>query len=214
MRLLAQTISFIFHPVFLLLYLLLILLQVNPFIFGGLEPKLKGLVIIQVAITTCIFPLIATGLMKALGLIPSLEMHHRKDRIGPLIATAVFYIWLYLNIKDHDFIPDVFASIVLGSCLALCLSFFINVFSKISLHTVGLGGAMGALILIYALYSYETFWIWGVVVSVKLVLMIALMIAGLVGTARLYLGAHQDDEIYGGYLVGLFGQLVAFVIVL
>jgi hypothetical protein len=46
-----------------------------------------------------------------------------------------------------------------------------------------------------------------------MILLICTLIAGLVGTVRLYSRAHQEDEIYGGYLTGILSQLLAFQIV-
>ena len=39
-------------------------------------------------------------------------------------------------------------------------------------------------------------------ISMSLVLMVVIVLAGLVGTARMILGAHTPPELYGGYLVG------------
>ena len=39
---------------------------------------------------------------------------------------------------------------------------------------------------------------------------IIILLAGAVGTSRLYLKAHKENEIYGGYIVGILAQLIAF----
>jgi len=51
-------------------------------------------------------------------------------------------------------------------------------------------------------HSYE--------VQTNIVLMIIMLAAGLVGTARLLLGAHKPDQIYGGYFIGMVSMLLAF----
>ena len=48
--------------------------------------------------------------------------------------------------------------------------------------------------------------------SDRLVIMIAVMLAGIVGTSRLYLKAHKPDEVYGGYTVGILSQMIAYLI--
>lgn len=45
-------------------------------------------------------------------------------------------------------------------------------------------------------------------------LLFTLLMAGLVGTARLILDAHQPFDIYGGYLVGFSSQFIALRFIL
>ena len=51
------------------------------------------------------------------------------------------------------------------------------------------------------------------IVSSDLLLIVLIIIAGLVGTCRLIKQAHSEDQIYGGYIVGIFSQIIAFLIV-
>jgi hypothetical protein len=91
---------------------------------------------------------------------------------------------------------------VLGATIALFTAFIINLFSKISIHAVGMGGmiAMVMMAVLSVPYNYE---------SNLHVLPIAVLVAGLVGTARRVLGAHEAADIYGGYFIGFFAQFVA-----
>ncbi len=41
-------------------------------------------------------------------------------------------------------------------------------------------------------------------------LLLVIVMAGLVGSSRLFLGAHTTREVLTGYMVGLLGQMVAF----
>jgi membrane-associated phospholipid phosphatase len=41
------------------------------------------------------------------------------------------------------------------------------------------------------------------------ILILAVIAAGLVGSSRLILGAHEPNEIYGGYAIGFLAQFVA-----
>jgi len=43
----------------------------------------------------------------------------------------------------------------------------------------------------------------------SLILMVVIVLAGLVGTARMLLGAHTPPELYGGYMVGFLTQFIA-----
>ena len=47
-------------------------------------------------------------MMKALGLIDSLEMKTRTERIGPYIITGILYMWLFQNMLNNPLIPMAF----------------------------------------------------------------------------------------------------------
>jgi len=165
---------------------------------------------------TVVLPLISILMMRFLGLLASLEMHDKMERVGPLIATGIFYLWLYVNIRSNSYLPTLYHVFVLGSTISLFVAFFINNFTKISLHTVGAGGLVFAFILLHQ-YSYGQFEIYAgsSVFSISTIFIIALIvfIAGLIGASRMYLKAHNKEQLYLGYLVGILGQLFAYNII-
>ena len=218
MRALSHFVSVIFHPLCIVTYVTLFLVYTNPYIFGFSNPKAQGLLLISVVTITFMFPAIAIGLMKTLGLISSLQMPHLKERIAPLVTTGLFYLWLYINIKQNDVIPTALTFFILGSTIAIFVALVINIFTKVSLHAIALGGfVMGmALILFYFSHSDIVFSLsqYNVILDQRTVLFFVILAAGLVGTARLYLGAHKPEDVYGGYIVGILSQLVAFNILI
>lgn len=188
----------------------------NPYLFIVNDEKARFLLIFNVFMLTVFFPLFSIFLMKMLDFIKSYEMEDKSERIGPLIATGVFYLWLFVNFKDNSSIPVSFSSFVLGSTIGLFLALMLNSFTKISLHTIGAGGLVSGLLLIKYFYSYETFFIslpFGTLqVSTTLVAILAMIISGLVGTSRLLLKAHDEYDVYAGYMVGIFSMVIAFKI--
>lgn len=214
MKYLSSMLSYVFHPMFILSYALLLLLLINPYLFAVQDGKVIGLLVFSVATLSLLFPLLATLMMKALGLIESLEMKDKKERIGPMIVTVIFYMWLFANIKSNYFIPDAFRFFVLGSTISLCLAFVLNTLTKISLHTVGVGGLLAGFFLIRYNFSYDTFLInaFGGTYELQsnIILFAIILIAGGVGSARLYLKAHRPDEVYGGYFIGIISMLIAY----
>jgi len=214
MKIASRIISILFHPMLIVSYGLLLLLLLNPYLFVVQDYKVKMLLIFSVVSLTLLFPLLATLMMKGLGLIQSLEMDDKKERIGPMIVSAVFYMWLFANFRSNSFVPEAFKFFVLGSTISLSLAFVLNTQTKISLHTVGMGGLLTGFILIRYFYLYETFVVnfLGNVYQVQtnIVLLLIIIAAGLVGSARLLLGAHNPDQIYGGYFIGMISMLLAF----
>lgn len=212
----AKLISFIMHPLFMMSYVLLILLKYNPYLFGMPKSGLD-LLLISVVMLSVFFPLVAIAMMKQLDMIDSFQMETRKERIGPLIATGIFYLWLYLNIKDNTGVSEAFSFFVLGTVIALFTAFFINNFSKISLHAVGMGGLVTGIFLIRQYFTYDaanfSLGSLGVFsVHINVILLAVILLCGLVASSRLLLKAHKSQDITGGLIVGVIAQLIAFAI--
>jgi len=192
MKITSQILSYIFHPIFVILYSLILIFVCNPYIFTIEDPKDKVVIIILITMLTVGFPLLAIFLIHFLGLNRDLNMDSRQERIVPLIITAMFYLWLFVNIKNNTYVPLLFTSFVLGATISIFISFFINNFSKISLHTVGMGGLVCILILLQVSFDYTDFIVnlgpLGMFhVHLSLLIIIGILIAGSVGAARLYL---------------------------
>jgi len=218
MKTISNILSVAFHPMFIMSYALLIILKVNPYLFAVQDEKVTVLLIFSVVTMSLLFPLLATLMMKGLGLISSLEMNDKKERIGPMIVTAIFYMWLYANFHKNSIVPDAFRFFVLGSTISLCLAFILNTMTKISLHTVGMGGLLMGFLLIRYNYSYETFIVdflgQAYQVQTNLLLYLTIIATGAVGTARLYLKAHKPDQVYGGYFIGIVSMLIAYRLII
>lgn len=215
----AKFFSFIGHPMLVLFYMLLLLMAVNPFAFGIrsiADPKAVVLLISVFGITVLI-PGIGVALMKPLGLIKSLQMPDRQDRTGPYIVAGVFYLWLVKNLMSLGSTPPLFIKFAVGTTICLFLAFFINIFIKVSVHGSGMGGLVtmvlctmfawpDAVLVISAMGS-------SVVISLFFILILAIVLAGLVGTSRLALGAHTPVELALGYVLGCTAALIGQVLV-
>lgn len=215
MLFLSRLISSLFHPVFILNYILILLYLVNPYLFGIQDDRQKGLLFISVFLLSVFFPIFTIVVMKLVGFIDSIEVKDRKERVMPLVITSIFYLWLFVNIRQNSIVPSAFSIFVLGATIALFVAFFINNFSKISLHTVGMGGLVAMVFLIRSYFSYGSFYFnvgpLGLFsISLDFVFFLSIIIAGLVGTSRLHLNAHRKSDVYMGYLVGFLGQVIAF----
>jgi membrane-associated phospholipid phosphatase len=215
MQVFAKIISALFHPLLVLSYMLTLFMLINPYAFGihhlhepyGLE------LLLRVFLSSFFIPFVAILMLRFTGLVQSLEMPERQDRIVPYIVTGIFYLWLFRNLLDNTMVPSLFTSFALGTTIALFLAFFINLFSKISIHAVGMGGLIGMIILLMVYFpDYSTVNIplgqQVLQISTTLLLLATLLLAGLVGTARLSLKAHVPMDLYGGYFIGFSAQMI------
>jgi hypothetical protein len=217
MKTTAQFFSILFHPLFILTYMSLVLLWTNPFSFGWRHVGEANTLLIIIVMTSITLPAIAVFMMKMLGWVESFRMEHRHERIGPYIVAGIMYLSLYLHITKAEAFPVSLRVAVLGSLIALWSCFFINNFVKISLHAAGMGGLVALVALTKTTYGYAEAQI-GLIGGTNLVIPIdmmfygSLIMAGAVCTSRLILKVHTLREVYSGFLIGILSLITAFVI--
>jgi len=209
-RSLAHILSFLGHPLLVLTYVLLLMLTINPFEFGAQHIGDKRTVILffYVVSTTFLIPGLGVSLLKPLGLIQSLEMHNKQERIGPYIITGIFYLWMFVNFKNGG-VPALYAKFVLGATIGLFFAFFFNIFTKISAHATGMGGFVAMVLLLAFEWSGSTLSIGPILLSLNALLATIMVLAGLVGVARLSLGAHTQTDLWQGYAAGFVAVMLA-----
>lgn len=210
-RIIARILSAIFHPLLMPTYMLGLLLVVNPYLFGvsGLTDKISMQLLLQVFLSTFFIPMVAIFMLKFTGLVKSFDMLEPTERIGPYIITGIFYLWMFRNFVENTQIPTAYTAFMLGCTIALFLAFFINIFSRISVHTVGMGSLVGMVLITMWQFSYDTFSLGKWNLNMSIILIITILIAGLIGTVRQFLHRYEWTDIYGGYLVGVFAQFIA-----
>jgi hypothetical protein len=213
-RPLARFFSIAFHPLLIATYMLVLLLLVNPYQFGVYSILDQWKLVLLVFLSTFAMPMFAVVLMKTLGMVKSIELDDRQDRIGPYIITGVFYLTMFVSFKNNQGLPLSLSVAMLGATIALFTAFFFNNFSKISAHAVGMGGLVGMSVVNAIFFSFDTFTInlgllGGLEISTNLLLITVIILAGLVCTSRLLLDAHTSAQLYGGLAVGFASQFVA-----
>ncbi len=197
MKLFFKIIAYTLHPLLLPTYATIILVFANPYAFANISGG--GLGILKIIFPlTFMFPVIALFLMKVLNFVDDYYLANQKQRFMPYIAILIFYIWGFLVVRKLQ-MPDNMTWMMLGSCIAIALAFTANAFLKISIHTVG-AGCLAAVAIAANASSY---------INIQLAMGIVILIAGLVGSCRLYLKAHEQSEVYAGYMVGFIGMMMA-----
>jgi len=152
---------------------------------------------VNLALFTILLPFLSVLIFRKLGLISDTKMHDAGDRIYPLLTALIFYTLAYWLIARS--LPLSIHSLLLGSCFSIFLLFIVTNFYKISVHTAAAAILPGVCIVL--------------MVSEKIPitsLILALLIAIIVGMVRWLLGAHTVGQILLGYLAGIFTQLGAY----
>ena len=216
-RLSAKIVSGLLHPLVIPTYALFLLLWMNPYLFGVSRWSDESMLIWHVLFMTCLLPFLVVFMMRQLGMVDSIHLHKREERIAPYIATGIFYLWLFINLANSHVVPLPYVVFILGTVIALFLDFFVNNFTKISAHGTGMGGLIAFVLLCMTAWGYEFFWLnMGPLGSHEMrlswVFLIILVIAGIVGSSRLLLKAHTHKQIYAGFIVGAISQYIAYLI--
>lgn len=213
-RTVAHFISMLFHPLLVVTYMLTLLILINPYAFGvnQLGEEKSMIYLFGVFSTTFLIPVFSILMMRQLNMIGTESGNERMDRIGPFLVAGMFYIFQYYNFYRLQDMPMVFKSAFLGVTIALFVAFFINLFSKINLHTVGMGALVGLVLVAMLLFNYSNIRIGNWLFSLYLLLFLMIFLAGLVGGAQVILKDHLPNDLYGGYLVGFATQLIALQI--
>ena len=207
----ALVISGLFHPLLAPTYIFLLVVGVNPYLFGTSdlgEPRAMNHLVL-IFLDTFVIPVVAVFIMVKLNMVKSVMMHEKSERIGPLLLVMVLYFWIFYNFSQSSQIPTIFKSFLLGVAIALVMAFVINLVDKISLHATAMGGLVGVTLILLGLFGTSGLTIGGLTIGLPLVVIVTVLISGLVGTARLTLGAHRPLQLYAGYLLGCVAQLVA-----
>jgi hypothetical protein len=199
---LARGISYILHPLLIPTYVYLLMMNQEAFYAFLLPAKAKYLIIALVFTTTFLLPFLLCIVMLKRGIIRSFMMETKEERLFPFLITAIlFYLCAYL-IKSFQ-LPSLFYVFSLGSTLVVIIALLVNFSYKISIHMVGIGGALGTFLGL-ALK-------WEINFAGTIILLI--LLSGLVGFSRFRLSAHKQLEIYSGFLTG-FGIMFGLYMLL
>ncbi len=199
----ANFLSYIFHPAFVPIYIILFLLYAEPFLFVGASPKEKALTFGRAFINYTFFPIISVLLLRGLQLIKSIKLETQKDRIIPFIICNIWYFWIWFVWRGLPGVPHFLVVFAMGIFLASSIGLLANIYIKISMHGIAMGTATAFLALLTVDPSSS---------NITIFLALAFLLTGLVGTARLILKAHTPKEYYFGLGTGLLSILIANIV--
>ena len=127
-----------------------------------------------------------------LGVIKSVYMKERKERIIPTVFTGFFYLLGFFLLNRIPVVPSFIKGFMLATILVIAIALAITFFWKISMHMIGIGGLTGAVLALSIRFGIDAWMIFSFI----------LLISGLLGSSRLYLNAHTPAQVHCGYLLG------------
>ena len=194
----SKILSFVFHPVLMPTYAILLLLYFSKVFSQFMPIEQKTHLINFTLIFTLLLPLLGVFLLKKLKIVSSIYMENQKERKWPLLIAISSY-YLLFRMFEFLYIHPIIIKLVLGAILILFLAVIISNFWKISLHMLGIGGVFGAFLAFQYLFGGKLF-----------LIILLLLCSGLVAYARINENAHTLKQVYLGFLVGACVEFLIF----
>ena len=212
MKTFCKIISFIFHPVFTVIYSYFIYFKMdsiyNQMLFLA-APKIYFPLFSFLFLMAVFFPLLTVYIMHKNKLISSIAIPKRKERLPVLALVIIYYSMTYyifrywnttlLNLL-HPYLSFLFAGLILLLLLTL-----ITLKWKISIHAASIAALTGGM-------AALTF-IAQPIINLKQIFFVnavLLIFIGMVSFSRMYLKAHSATQILAGISLGFS---LAFIVV-
>lgn len=190
---LAKFLSVVLHPVLMPSYALYFLLHHSTYFETTTTTGEKSALYSIVLLNTLILPVLISYILLRRGWIHSFEMAKREERVVPYISNTILLIVAYYMMRNL-MLPRIFYLMILGAAGSVVFAIIINLKWKISIHMIGIGAMVGTF------FGLSTF----MMVDLRFPILLTLLLAGLLDSARLTLGAHSPLQIYTGFFIGFF----------
>lgn len=198
-RIAAKIISYVFHPLFIPVFLSWLVVKTQSFLFGSFSDWEKTIFIARFGVMYTMFPLVSVLLMKALGFVSSIHLRTQRDRIIPYVTCMIYYWWMWYVLQNQPEYPKEFIILSLAIFLASIGGLMANINMKVSMHAIA-AGVMTSFVMLLGFSQSSEF---GVFIS------ISILLAGLICTARFIDSDHTAKEIYVGLFIGIGSLLLA-----
>lgn len=188
---LAQFISIISHPMFMPCYAFGLLFYANPYINLMVPESSKQISFVILALFSIVLPIITALILKQFKMIDSLYMKSAQERRWPFMFTLIWY-YMALQLLSKMHLPESFDLLMIGAISAIGLALIITLRWKISIHMLGIGGLVGAILGVSQRFQYNH----------SLLIIVLIIWAGVIGYARLKTISHNYRQVYVGFLLG------------
>ena len=194
---LSRAVSVVLHPLVMPLYVILLLVA-GPTQLSYFPASVKFYLLWVVMLYAVIIPVLALGVLRSLGRISDYRVDDRRERMLPLLVGALCYILCAITVAK---IPSAIFlrkfMLAAACCELLCLG--VSFYWKISLHLTGMGAVVALLVVMNVVG----------VGNMMVPLMAAVLCAGALASARLYLGCHNGRQVLAGFCGGFAVSVLA-----
>jgi hypothetical protein len=200
MNKLAQSISYVFHPLLMPTLGLLLILNSGTYL-ALLDPAAKRAILLVMAVGTFLFPLMAMPVLYYRKLLEPDQVHSKEGNLVPEVVILIIYIFTFIYFVRLP-LSRVIQGYTLSAPLVLLLSMIAGLRFRVCMHMAALGGITGLIISLVILYQ----------TPLQGFLVISLLVSGITGSARLATGVKTPLEILAGFALG-FGVVMTTLLV-
>ncbi len=187
----SNFLSWIFVPLLMPVYGIMLIFSLSFLSYAPFHTKLVFTLIVLAA--NFVVPMLLILLLKKMNVISDIGLNGRRERLIPYIITIVCLamtgLFLYLKMA-----PLWVSMFYFGGALAGLINLFVNFKWKISAHAAGIAGIVAMLIQVIKEGPSSEGMVWWIVA--------AIITAGLLGSARIWLGRHTLMQVLAGSAVG------------
>lgn len=191
MKRVAYFLSYLLHPALAPFIALGVVLWSDTRFALNLKEEAKRFALGYTMMLTFVLPLLFLMSMKRIGIVTNYHLGDRRERIIPMGMGVLFYGFNFFFFKGLQY-PSAVRSVALAMFAVALIIFLVTFFYKASVHAAGMASLFGGLLAFSKLYGQD----------LSLWLTLIVVLAGLVGTARLILKAHSESELAMGYFIG------------
>lgn len=196
-------ISYIFHPVLMPTLGMLVVMRFDPFVFMALDGVTPWVIMLSsIFVCTGALPLFFSWTLLKTGQVSSLIMPTDNDRKQLIAFTELCFILGYYAVHNVPMVGKSLSYFMLGLNVAMISTLITSMFTKVSLHAVGIGGILGTAV---GLMYYTRIPMYPVIAA-------AAVLVCVVDYSRYTLKAHEAADIYLGNIIGITSLALTFFI--
>lgn len=188
---LSNIFSWVFVPLLMPVYGMILIFTLSILSYAPLGSRII-FTLITFAINVLI-PMVLVILLKRTGFVKDLGLNGRKERFIPYLTCILCLLgtaW-FVHSKGMPMWGTMF---FVAGAVAGIIELIVNFWWKISVHAAGIAGIVALLIrMLHSGYPRPEILSW---------LIVAILLCGIVGSARLWLGRHTPAQVLAGYIVG------------
>ena len=193
MRAFSHTVSVLLHPALIPTLTIFLMVRLDPLHAQMIPMEDLWNVLLAVAITSGILPVLSVFILWRAELIDSVRLEKRKDRYLPYIITLFYLIATYILLLEPG-LPSLIYAALLGGIVAFFGLALMTLLWRVSVHLSAFAGLVGA---VCGLFVHAQF-------PLQDLLVMMILLGGILASARLQLGAHTLPEVALGSVWGFF----------
>ena len=197
----AQFISVLGHPLFMPVYAMVLIFEFNPYIDLRVPNSIQVIVLTILSVFTILLPLITAIILQKLAVVQSIYMKTAEERKWPFLLSVLWY-FLGFEILTNLALPVSLYLLMIGAIAVILIAHFITLRWKISIHMLGIGGVIGAMIGLSQRFQFDHFYL----------ILVLFFIAGLIGYARLKTNSHNYRQVYAGFILGVIVEWIGVLL--